>query len=242
MHLHRFLSQDVPPFPSLAVRLFLRDAKGSFGLMVASSLDAHRQTAFAARGQTLSIAFYPRKGIVCYGSEQSAVKAGLNYETPGGGSCFEADAAVRLDLDDLGGEIALLDWGDEPAISPPNRHLPVEKLMSVNVVLLHQSEEAPKPLAKRLTLLENNEFVKPLLDESPDPVLADIRDIPRVCKHIQDDWRTVGLNRMTAWNLANCIRNRMQAIVDGKIKVNGATVDILVTGCEVSLWVAVSYF
>jgi len=37
--------------------------------------------------------------------------------------CVDEDA-VRFDLDDLGGEIALLDWGyagdNEPAVSPPN--------------------------------------------------------------------------------------------------------------------------
>ncbi len=98
-----------------STRLFLQNAKGSFGLTIASSLDAHRQTCFAARGQTMSIAFYPRKGLICYGSEQAAVKAGLNYENPRGnialGDSMEADNAVRLDLDDLGGEICLLDWG-----------------------------------------------------------------------------------------------------------------------------------
>ena len=157
----------------------------------------------------------------------------------------EANNAVRLDLDDLGGEIALLDWGyacdADPSISPPNRNLQVDKLMSrsVNVVLLQQSVNTKSTvLSKRLTLLENNEFVQPLLDDSDDPVLADIRDIPRICNDIQQDWRTVGLNRMTAWNLANCIRERMKGHVDGSIKGHGAQVDILVTGCEVSLWVA----
>ena len=61
------------------------------------------------------------------------------------GSAYKAldENAVRLDLDDLGGEICLLDWGfggdDEPAISPPNRSLPIGKLLggAVNVVLLH---------------------------------------------------------------------------------------------------------
>ena len=57
-----------------STRLFLENAKGSFGLMTASSVDAHRQVCFAARGQTMSIAFYPRKGLICYGSEQAAVK------------------------------------------------------------------------------------------------------------------------------------------------------------------------
>ena len=56
------------------VRVFLENAKGSFGLCVTTSLDAHRQVAMAAKGQTLCIAFYPRKGVICYGSEQAAVK------------------------------------------------------------------------------------------------------------------------------------------------------------------------
>lgn len=94
-----------------SMRVFLENAKGSFGLCVTTSIDAHRQAVFAAKGQTLSVAFYPRKGVICYGSEQAAVKAGLNYETPSGKSSFGTDFefvdenAVRLDLDDLGGEM-----------------------------------------------------------------------------------------------------------------------------------------
>ena len=52
--------------------------QGSFGLCVSSSIDARRQFCVAARGQTISLAFYPRQGVVLYGSEQAAVKAGLN--------------------------------------------------------------------------------------------------------------------------------------------------------------------
>jgi hypothetical protein len=37
---------------------FLKNAKGSFGLCVTSSLDAHRQICFAARGQTVGIVLY----------------------------------------------------------------------------------------------------------------------------------------------------------------------------------------
>lgn len=43
---------------------------------------------------------------------------------------------------------------------------------------------------------------------------------------------------MTAWHLAHCVRERMKGYVDGTIENHGAQVDILVTGCEVSLWVA----
>jgi len=94
-----------------SLRTFLENAKGSFGLSVTSSVDAKRQAVFAAKGQTLSVAFYPRNGVICFGSEQAAVKAGLNYALPEGtsnfGGGYEAvdEHAVRLDLDDLGGEI-----------------------------------------------------------------------------------------------------------------------------------------
>ena len=136
----------------------------------------------------------------------------------------------------------LLDWGyaldDQPFVSPPNRNQTIEKIMNVSVVLLQQNQKC-KPLSKRLTLLENNEFIKPLLDDCADPVLADIKDIPRACQQIQDDWREgVGVNRMTAWNLANCLSERMRTIVDGTIPRHGGQVDILVTGCEVSLWLS----
>lgn len=41
----------------LVTRLFMKDAIGSFGLMVTSSMDAHRQICVAARGQPMSVAF-----------------------------------------------------------------------------------------------------------------------------------------------------------------------------------------
>ena len=159
---------------------------------------------------------------------------------------FVDENAVRLDLDDLGGEIVLLDWGyagdNEPAISPPNRGLTVDKLMggAINVILLHQENVMNKSSAihKRLVQLENNEFIKPLLNDTDDPVLLDIQDIPKICNNIQEDWKDVGLNRMTAWHLGQCIRHRMQAHVDGTIENHASQVDILVTGCEVSLWAA----
>ena len=140
----------------------------------------------------------------------------------------------------------LLDWGYggdvEPAISPPNRSLAVDKLMggAVNVVLSHLEADMSKStiLSRRLVRIENNEFIKPLLDDCADPVLVDIQDIPRICASIQKDWQDVGLNRMTAGHLARRIRMRMQGRLDGTIQSHTNQVDILVTGCEVSLWVA----
>ena len=176
----------------------------------------------------------------------------MNYATPQGRSNWSSDFkcvdedAVRFDLDDLGGEIALLDWGyagdNEPAVSPPNRALPVYKLMggAVNVITLHQENAMSKSsyLHKRLVALENNEFIKPLLDDCDDPVLGDIQDIPKICHNIQEDWKDVGLNRMSSWHLMQCIKKRLKGKVDGSIEDHAGQIDILVTGCEVSLWLA----
>ena len=54
-----------------SVRRFLSSARGSFGLGITCSLDAGRQMVVAARGQTISVAFYPKLGLVLYGSEQA---------------------------------------------------------------------------------------------------------------------------------------------------------------------------
>ena len=43
---------------------------------------------------------------------------------------------------------------------------------------------------------------------------------------------------MTAWHLATSIHERVNGHVDSTIKNHAGQVDILVTGCEVSLWVA----
>ena len=160
-------------------RRILSNAVGSFGLCINCSLDSTRQVAFAARGQTISIAFFPRMGIVTYGSEAAATKAPLTIvpaghkerliaffrehdptkvETvdrtlqlfkgnerdmwnllrdkyprafkTGGSSKVHPDEeegnspmdmmGIRIDLDDLGGEVCLLDWGEIDKQGPPS--------------------------------------------------------------------------------------------------------------------------
>ncbi len=93
-------------------------------------------------------------------------------------------------------------------------------------------------LDKRLVTLENNEFIKPLLDDCDDPVLGDIQDIPKICHNIQEDWKDIGLNRMSSWHLMQCIKRRLKGKIDGSIENHAGQIDILVTGCEVSLWLA----
>jgi hypothetical protein len=240
------------------MKMFLANASGSFGLCIQSSLDAHHQLCLAARGQTISIAFYPSKGIVCYGSEQAAVKVGMNADLPfGETSDFLAKSYLdidhddlRLDLDELGGEVCLIDWGERrcgnPAVSPPNRHIVPHRVMNgdLAIYLLNEGRTAKSSdleLYHRMTKLTRNPFIKSLPALNDNPVLADIRDIPRVCREIQEDWRNVNktkisFNRLTAWNLARCIRKRMDSRVPKTAMSHRRAVDILVTGCEVSLW------
>jgi hypothetical protein len=59
----------------------------------------------AARGQSISLAFYPEQNLVMWGSELGAIKAGLK------GNLKDDAGAQRIDLDDLGGEVFLVDWG-----------------------------------------------------------------------------------------------------------------------------------
>lgn len=243
----------------MTTKLFMKNAKGSFGISVSSNLDSHRQICLAARGQTVSIAFYPDKDLICYGSEQAAVKAGMCTVFEGESENEKLQSTTRsnrdidkectrLDLDDLGGEIVVLDWGSHKRhISPvslPNHHLQEFHLMNGKVsAILHQESKATKTdseLYHRMTKLSGNPLVKTLQLPTNDPVLTDIQDIPRVCKDIQDDWASrkgsSNLNRLTAFNLSQCLRKRLERHVAGTVP--DLSIDILVTGCEVSLYLA----
>ena len=213
----------------------------------------------------MSIGFYPEKGLICYGSEQAAVKAGLNAKFPGQeGITAERKAeddvddidkdATRLDLDDLGGEIVLLDWGCkatngappsiEKVVSKPSRHLTLHSVMrgAVQIVICQESKSTTldRELYHRLTRLSRNPLIKPLPALSDDPVLTDIQDIPKICRAIQDDFRSSkassSMNRLTAFHLSLCLKARLERKIKGRYQSN--SIDVLLTGCEVSLWLA----
>lgn len=206
----------------------------------------------------MSVAFYPSKGLVCFGSELAAVKGGLSHHFPGtdveslGRSKGDMDDDVlRLDLDDLSGEICLLDWGGltkkctMPSISEPNRELKPYSLMNggIDVILCQENKATAiqySQLYHRMTCLTRNRFVKSLPPMTQDPVLADIMDIPMICSNIQDEWKadkaSSSLNRLTAFNLSRCLRTRLDKIIRGS-RFPGE-IDLLLTGCEVSLWLA----
>jgi hypothetical protein len=225
-----------------------------------SSLESHRQLCLASRGQTISVAFYPKTGAICYGSEQAAVKAGtvvdldeLDMENPFVNDKDDMEVQ-RLDLDDLNGEICLIDWSNDgnPFVSPPNRQIQQHSVMGgkAKVILTTEKMNEEKltnttnaALRTRMTMLTNNPFVAPLPLSSKDPIRQDLMEIPLVCKKIQDDWsnkhdKMFSLNRLSALNLGRCIKERIEACANGKYQDNPNRVDILCTGCEVSLWLA----
>ncbi|EKX55458.1 hypothetical protein GUITHDRAFT_99235 [Guillardia theta CCMP2712] len=234
-----------------ATRFFLSRAKGSFGLCVSCSLDSHRQIVLAARGQTISLAFYPNSGVVLWGSEQAAVKAALVGDSKHfvaihecsrcgyAGAGHEDDGAVRLDLDDLGGEVCLVDWGTGKATrSAMTEELPVHQLMDNKLTITLSQETLGKlgNFKKRLVRLHDNPLIKPLPPVYPDPVGKDIADIPYVLNKIQQDWdEGNSVNCITSWWFSRELIKRLKRYEAG---THDGSIDVLLTGCEVSLWVA----
>ena len=150
---------------------------------------------------------------------------------------------------DLGGEVLLLDYSKNPGgqtspVSKPNRQLAHHELMNGNVTVVVYKESkvtAQDPeIYHRMIRLSRNKFIKPLPDDSKDLIHKDIQDIPRVCTNIQNDWHSdfaaTSLNRLTAHTLSRALRRLLDARV--RMERSFREVDILLTGCEVSLWLA----
>jgi len=82
--------------------------------------------------------------------------------------------------------------------------------------------------------------MKPLPKDYKDPIAQDIRDIPRICRQIQDDWRgfstKTSLNHLTAGNFTKCLQKQLQSLHSKSVERQSGTIDILLTGCEVSVW------
>ena len=238
-----------------AARQLLGSAMGSFGLVLSHSLDADKELVVAARGQTMSIAFYPETGLVLFGSESAATKAGMTLQrnqtqqvSPSDANGENAPGSIRLDLDDVNGEVVQLRWGRTAQM----RKMVNAETGTAEVMKYRGSQNEPcsliawyniegtrrmqQPLMKRMLQLAGN----PLVQELPamgmaDPVGNDIEDIPGVLKQIKDDWNEPeeSLNRMTAFTLSNQLRKRMRARTEGG---HDGSLDVLITGCEVSLW------
>ena len=240
----------------------LSGAEGSFGLVLSHSLDCAQDLVVAARGQTMSLAFYPSKGLVVFGSESAATKVGMGGDGEG--------ASFRFDLNDVNGEVALLRWGatseggglDAEVSSAPGQRksiccagaerdatvvftypgppqAPSRALLCVNLV---PGEASPSPaqsnIWRRRLRLDGNPLLSPLPAalQSTDPVGADLLDMPRVVEQLTEDFdgKAHSPNRITAWTFTSKLRQRLRAHRAGK---HDGSVDLLITGCEVSLWV-----
>ena len=152
------------------------------------------------------------------------------------GSAVNGGPAIRLDLDDLGGEICLLDWGSGlPSASSKTSEFTPLPMMSSLVTLTSVRET--RFIASPLVPLEDNPLVCPLPSNSPDPVGTDIKEIPQVLHRIQMDWRMgEGPNRASAWSLGRALCARLREKQAGNISTDA--VDLVITGCEAT-WLSI---
>ena len=248
-----FFDQDL----YAAGKEFLAHAEGSFGLCLSSSVDATNEVVLGARGQTMSIAFWPKLGVLTWGSEAAATKTGLGQETGAnrtGAAETDLMDGFRFDLDEVNGEIVRLCWDAEasaptkyPAIeaesddpTPPNTSvMKYGEGVTGAVRITHCIEGhhgSTQPFMKRVLRMGGNPYVDPLPDLSiKDKVGADIADIPKICKKIIDDWDepSESLNRFSAFTLLTKLRKRLVMHQTG---THDGAVDLLITGMEVSLW------
>ena len=81
-----------------AARLLLAKARGSFGLVLSHSLDAHSELVVAARGQTMSVAFYPQMGLVLFGSEAATTKVAMGSSIDMGDHASTADMMKTVQI------------------------------------------------------------------------------------------------------------------------------------------------
>lgn len=72
-----------------------------------------------------------------------------------------------------------------------------------------------------------------------DPVGADLRSVPQECARLQAEWAGgTHQNRITSWFFGTDLNKRMAAVAASPALLQTRQrVDLLVTGCEVSLWV-----
>ena len=215
-----FLRND----PFEAMRQFMDGARGSFGLVVASTTWPDRLV-LSSLGQPLTIGIDPHTRMGLYASEPAAVDAVLTGQK----------GAWRIDLDENAGEIAVLSSGNVRVTS-----------------LSLDREVSPEEVCRRrhsyLSGLprQNGGSISPGA-ASRDPVAADIADIPALLAAIQDDWSNPGSpNRQSADALAQLLiakaaylsakeRVLQQSGLDESL-ARSSHVDLLITGVENSLW------
>ncbi|XP_075265540.1 uncharacterized protein LOC142357936 [Convolutriloba macropyga] len=160
----------------------------------------------------------------------------------------ESMDAVRLDINDLQGEACLLRFPEAGEPAPPRWEDVVGaedesqktcRLMDGTLLVRVCCPEGERAgdIKPRLLKLEDNPLVLPLPPPVKDPVGHDINEIPAALNAVQKDWASSGsVNRLSACTLSRQVLRRLSELHAQGTQQN-RSIDILVTGCEVSLWV-----
>jgi hypothetical protein len=201
-----------------ATKLFLSRAKGSFGLVTASTL-SEATLVLGAWGQPIATGFNVQDDYMVYASEPAAVDAVLSH----------IPRSYRLDLDQKSGEIA---WVGVD-------HITVYSMAE-------DREWRGAELQERWIPLQGNSYILPPEEQAKDPVQRDIQEIPKVLKSIELSWLDPdSFNRQTADYLVELLTekakiwdHRQRATVNFKLEqvTNTPSLDLLITGVESSLW------
>lgn len=200
-----------------ATKLFMSRAKGSFGLVTASTL-SEASLVLSAWGQPIATGFNVQDEYMVYASEPAAVDAVLSH----------IPRSYRLDLDQTG-EIA---WVG---------------VNHITVYSMREDRELVRSeLEQRWIPLQGNSYILPPEKSAKDPVERDIQEIPQVLKAVDISWRDpASFNRQSADYLAELLiekakqwDHRQRATIN--IRVNQTSyepsLDLLITGVESSLW------
>jgi hypothetical protein len=201
-----------------ATKLFLSRAKGSFGLVTASTL-SEATLVLSAWGQPIATGFNVQDNYMIYASEPAAVDAVLSH----------IPRSYRLDLDQKTGEIAWVGVN----------HITVYSM-------LEDRELRSSELEERWIPLQGNSYILPPEEHTEDPVARDIQEIPQVLKSIDESWRDpASFNRQTADYLVELLiekaknwDHKQRATINFKLEQGTPPpcLDLLITGVESSLW------
>lgn len=201
-----------------ATKLLMSRAKGSFGLVAASTLN-QGSLVLSAWGQPIATGFNVQDNYMVYASEPAAVDAVLSH----------VSRSYRLDLDQMAGEIAWVGVN----------HITVYTMREDRELLGSELEQRWIPL-------QGNPYILPPAVNAPDPVKQDIQDIPKVLKAIEASWSDpTSFNRQTADYLAELLiekaklwDQKQRATINIKLDRTAyePSLDLLITGVESSLW------
>lgn len=223
--IHAFLHNDAYH----AMQLFMAGAQGSFGLALLSTLEPE-QLILSAWGQPLTVGFDPYYPYAIYASEPAAVDAVLAHRPK----------TYRLDLDQNGGEIAVLNSTAVTLYSILDRR-ELHKDEVESRYLSYQQNVALKTVAARTS--EN---------AAQDWVARDIQEIPYLLSTIHEDWlNSDSINRRSAAYFLDLLAAKAESLMatQHKFKILGlkqgcaqsASVDLLITGVENSLWLGARF-